>query len=134
MELLNEINQFLNNSKEISGVAWSVLKEAVETMVILLHPVVPHITEELWEILGHGEGLTTVLWPTYRKEALEKESRLVVIQVNGKVRSRIEIPVSLAEKEIRDQALRDKRIQRFIGDKEIKRVIVVQKKLVNVVV
>ena len=134
MELSNEINQFLNNSKEISGVAWSVLKEAVETMVILLHPVVPHITEELWEILGHGEGLTTVLWPTYRKEALEKESRLVVIQVNGKVRSRIEIPVSLAEKEIRDQALRDKRIQRFIGDKEIKRVIVVQKKLVNVVV
>ncbi len=134
MELFNRTNQFLNNNKDISGVAWSVLKEAVENMVILLHPVVPHITEELWEILGHGESLTTVSWPTYRKEALEKESRLVVIQVNGKVRSRIEIPVSLAEKEIQDQALRDKRVQHFIGGKEIKRVIVVQKKLVNVVV
>jgi leucyl-tRNA synthetase len=134
MELFNRTNQFLNNNKEISGVAWSVLKEAVETMVILLHPVVPHITEELWEILGHGESLTTVSWPTYRKEALEKESRLVVIQVNGKVRSRIEIPVSLAEEEIQDQALRDKRVQHFIGGKEVKRVIVVQKKLVNVVV
>jgi leucyl-tRNA synthetase len=85
MELFNRTNQFLNNNKDISGVAWSVLKEAVENMVILLHPVVPHITEELWKILGHGESLTAVSWPTYRKEALEKESHLVVIQVNGKV-------------------------------------------------
>ncbi|MBA7653387.1 Leucine--tRNA ligase [subsurface metagenome] len=59
---------------------------------------------------------------------------MIVIQVNGKVRSRIEVPVSMNEKEIQDQALRDKRVRHFIGDKEIKRVIVVQKKLVNVVV
>jgi leucyl-tRNA synthetase len=69
----------------------------------------------------------------YREEALKKETRLVVIQVNGKLRSRIEIPVSLTEKEIQDLALEDKRVQHFIGEKEIKRVIVVQKKLVNVV-
>ncbi len=59
---------------------------------------------------------------------------MIVIQVNGKVRSRIEVPVSMNEKEIQDQALRDKRVRHFIGDKEIKKVIVVQKKLVNVVV
>jgi leucyl-tRNA synthetase len=134
MELFNTINQFLNNGKEISEVDWPVIKEAVDTMVILMHPIVPHITEELWEILGHGQSLATVSWPTYREEALEKESHLIVIQVNGKVRSRIEVPVSMNEKEIQDQALRDKRVRHFIGDKEIKRVIVVQKKLVNVVV
>ena len=134
MELFNTINQFLNNNREISEVARSVIREAVDTMVILLHPVVPHITEELWEILGHSQSLATVSWPPYREEALEKESCLVVIQVNGKVRSRMEVPVSLNEKEIQDQALRDKRVQHFIGEKEIKRVIVVQKKLVNLVV
>jgi leucyl-tRNA synthetase len=134
MELFNTTNQFIATGKEIPEVAWAVIKEAVDTMVILLHPVVPHITEEMWETLGHGQSLATVSWPTYREEALEKESRLVVIQVNGKVRSRIEVPVLLNEKEIQDQALRDKRVQHFIGDKEIKRVIVVQKKLVNVVV
>ena len=93
-----------------------------------------YITEELWEILGHSQSLATVSWPPYREEALEKESCLVVIQVNGKVRSRMEVPVSLNEKEIQDQALRDKRVQHFIGEKKIKRVIVVQKKLVNLVV
>jgi leucyl-tRNA synthetase len=134
MELFNTINQFLNNNREISEVARSVIREAVDTMVILLHPVVPHITEELWEILGHSQSLATVSWPPYREEALEKESCLVVIQVNGKVRSRMEVPVTLNEKEIQDQALRDKRVQHFIGEKEIKRVIVVQKKLVNLVV
>jgi len=134
MELFNTVNQFLSNNREISEVARSVIREAVDAMVVLLHPVVPHITEELWEILGYSQSLATVSWPPYRKEALEKESRLVVIQVNGKVRSRIEVPVSLNEKEIQDQALRDNRVQHFVGDKEIKRVIVVQKKLVNLVV
>jgi leucyl-tRNA synthetase len=134
MELLNRINQFLNNSKEIPEVAWSVVREAVDTIVVLLYPVVPHITEELWRALGHTQSLATRSWPAYEEAALQKESRLVVIQVNGKVRSRMEIPVSLAEGEIEDQALKDKRIQSFIGDREVKRVIVVQKKLVNVVV
>jgi leucyl-tRNA synthetase len=134
MELFNTINQFFNNGKEISEIAWSIIKEAVDTMVILLHPVVPHITEELWRTLGYDNSLAIVSWPTYKEEALEKESRLVVIQVNGKVRSRIEVPVLLNEKEIQDQALGDKRVQHFIGDKEIKKVIIVQKKLVNVVV
>lgn len=134
MELLNTINQFLNNNDQITDVAWSVIKEAAEAMVILLHPIVPHITEELWRALGHDKSLATVLWPTHREEALEQENRLVVIQVNGKVRSRIEVPVSLTEEEIQDKALEDKRVQHFVGNKDIKKVIVVQKKLVNVVV
>ena len=134
MELFNTVNQFISNGKEISEVASSVIKEAVDTMVMLLHPVVPHITEELWRPLGHSDSLAIVSWPTYREDALKKETCLIVIQVNGKLRSRIEIPVSLNEKEIQDLALKDKRVQHFIQEKEIKRVIVVQKRLVNIVV
>jgi leucyl-tRNA synthetase len=134
MELFNTVNQFISNGKEISEVAFSVIKEAVDIMVMLLHPVVPHITEELWRALGHSDSLAIVPWPTYREDALKKETCLIVIQVNGKLRSRIEIPVSLNEKEIQDLALKDKRVQHFIREKEIKRVIVVQKRLVNIVV
>jgi len=101
---------------------------------VLLHPIVPHIAEELWSALGHRESLVTISWPTYTEKALEKETRVVVVQVNGKVRSRVEVPVSYDDQEIQDQALSDERVQRFINDKTIKRVIVVQKKLVNVVV
>jgi len=134
MELFNAVQQFIGNGKEISELVSSVMKEAVDTMVVLLHPVVPHITEELWRALGHSNSLAMVSWPTYREEALKKETFLVVIQVNGKLRSRIEIPPSLTEKQIQGLALEDTRVQHFIGEKEIKKVIVVQKKLVNVVV
>ena len=134
MELFNKVSQFLNTVDEPSEVAWAVMREAVDTMLILLHPIVPHITEELWAALGDADSLATLSWPTYTEKALEKETRLVVVQVNGKVRSRIEVPVAYHDGEIQDQALHDARILRFINDKEIKRVIVVQKKLVNIVV
>jgi len=134
MELVNEINQFLNNEGEKDDIAWSVVREAAEAAVILLSPVVPHISEELWHLLGHDQSLLTISWPNYREEALKVEKRLVVLQVNGKVRSKIEVPVSSTEKEIEAEALADERVQRFIKEKPIKKVIVVQKKLVNVVV
>jgi leucyl-tRNA synthetase len=134
MELVNEINQFLNNEGEKDDIAWSMVREAAEAAVILLSPVVPHISEELWHLLGHDQSLLTIPWPNYREEALEVEKRLVVLQVNGKVRSRIEVPASSTEKEIEAEALADERVQHFIKEKPIKKVIVVQKKLVNVVV
>jgi leucyl-tRNA synthetase len=134
MELFNTVNGFLAANDDPDEQAWSVVKEAVETMLILLHPIVPHITEELWPALGHEKSLATTPWPTYREGAIAAESRLIVIQVNGKVRSRMEVPVSLSEEEIRQKALEDERIQRFVGDKEIKKLILVPNKLVNVVV
>jgi leucyl-tRNA synthetase len=134
MELFNKVSQFLNTIDEPSEVAWAVIREAVDAMLLLLHPIVPHITEELWAALGNADSLATLSWPTYTEKALEKETRLVVIQVNGKVRSRIEVPVAYDDGEIQDQALHDERILRFTNGKQIKRVIVVQKKLVNIVV
>ncbi len=134
MELVNEINRFLNKKDEKDATAWLIIREAVEATVILLSPVVPHITEELWHLLGNSESLLRISWPTYRESALEAENRLVVLQVNGKVRSKIEVPASYSEKEIEAEALSDERVRRFIDKQPIKNVIVVQKKLVNVVV
>ena len=127
-------NQFLNRVEEKDDTAWSVVREAVEATVVLLFPVVPHITEELWQQLGYVESLQKMPWPTYREKALEIEKRLVVLQVNGKVRSRIEVPSSYGDADIEAEALADPRIQRFINGKQVKKVIVVKKKLVNVVV
>jgi leucyl-tRNA synthetase len=134
MELVNEINRFLNNKDKKDAAAWSIVREAVEATVVLVSPVVPHITEELWHMLGNSESLLNISWPTYREEALEVEKRLVVLQVNGKVRSRIEVPASYSEKEIEAEALADERVRRFINEQPIKKIIVVQKKLVNMVV
>jgi len=134
MELVNVLTQFANSEGEKDDVAWSVVREGVEAAVVLLSPVVPHITEELWQLLGHDKNLLEFAWPGYREDALEVQTRLVVLQVNGKVRSRIEVPAFYNEKQIEAEALADERVQRFIEGKAVKKVIVVKKKLVNVVV
>jgi leucyl-tRNA synthetase len=134
MELVNDVNQFLNSEEKKDHMAWSVVKEAVEATVVLLSPVVPHITEELWQMLGHNTPLIKVSWPVYNEAALQADMRTVVLQVNGKLRNRIDVPSSLDEAAIKEAALTDERVRHFVGGKEIKKVIVVQKKLVNVVV
>ncbi|MDP6179522.1 MAG: leucine--tRNA ligase, partial [Desulfatiglandales bacterium] len=134
MELINEVNRFLKSDQDKAPLAWSLVKEAVEATVVLLFPVVPHITEELWSMLGHDETLINKPWPTYRVEALEVEKRLIVLQVNSKVRSRVEVPASYNQREIEAEALKNERVQQFVGEKPIKKVIVVKNKLVNIVV
>jgi leucyl-tRNA synthetase len=134
MELVNETNQFLSDPGEKDDLSWSVIREAVDATVVLLSPVVPHIADELWELLGHGKSLLKLPWPEYDPGALEAAKRLVVLQVNGKVRSRIEVPASYSDDEIKREALSDERIQRFVEGRPIKKTIVVQKKLVNLVV
>jgi leucyl-tRNA synthetase len=135
MELVNEIYQFLTTrQKDVDGLAWSVVKEAIESVVVLLSPVVPHITEELWQRLGHNKTILETPWPGFIEDALKVESQEVVLQVNGKVRSRIEVPVTLEDPELEKMALADERVRRFMDGKPVKRVIVVRNKLVNVVV
>lgn len=134
MELVNEVNRMLGSDTVKDPLFWSVVKEALETTIVLLSPVVPHITEELWNLLGHERSLLFVPWPAFRDMALAVEKRLVVVQVNGKVRERIEVPASYSEKDIETAALGSERVQSFIAGKALKRVIVVGQKLVNIVV
>lgn len=132
MELVNEINNSAVKDQDDEA-SKKVMREAIETVILLLSPFVPHISEELWQALGYNESIIKHPWPDYDLEAIQEEEILIVIQINGKLRDRIIVPASFGEEEIRASALRSERIQKFIQGKEIKKVIVVPNKLVNIV-
>ena len=129
MELLNELQSFRANEP-----SRPVLKEALDALVLLLSPFAPYLSEELWSRLGNESSLFDHAWPAYDPDVAAEDILTIVLQVNGKVRSRIDLPASIGEEEIRNRALENERIQHWIGEKEVRRVIVVPGKLVNVVV
>ena len=132
MELVNEIyiSEIRDGTDEISR---RVIREAIETVVILLSPFVPHFVEELWEALGNLGSVIKTRWPDYDPEAVLEEEILIVIQVNGRLRDRMTIPASYGEEEVKAWALKSERIRKLVEGKEIKRVILVAGKLVNIV-
>ncbi|HEX9880389.1 MAG TPA: leucine--tRNA ligase [Candidatus Binatia bacterium] len=132
MELFNTLSAMdeeAADKKAISG--WT--KYGLETIVVLLYPFVPHITCELWECLGHSELLEEAGWPEYANEALEEERILIVIQVDGKLRSRIPVAADSTEEFIRSEALADPKVQSFIEGKAIDKIVQVPRRLVNIV-
>jgi leucyl-tRNA synthetase len=112
----------------------SVFAQTLETLLVLLSPMVPHLSEELWEILGRKNSAQDQPWPSWDPGALSEENRVLVVQVNGKVRSRLTARVSAPEEEIRQQALADPRVQEWLQGKEIVKMVVVRNKLVNIVI
>ena len=112
----------------------AVIRFAMESLTLLLSPIVPHFAEELWEALGHRSSVFVAPWPQYRMDALGEDELLIVVQVNGKLRSRFQVTTDTDEKTIKERALTDKRILKFIDGKAIRKVIVVKGKLVNIVV
>jgi leucyl-tRNA synthetase len=132
MELVNALYQ--SKPKEQGDLTErAVFREAIEGVTLLLSPFVPHIAEELWEALGHGESIIKTPWPDYDREAVVEEEFLVVIQVNGKVRDRVIVPASMGDEEIKGIALEREKIRRLIHDKAVQRIILVPKKLINIV-
>jgi leucyl-tRNA synthetase len=132
MELVNTLYQS-KPKEDWDPAEHSVFREAIETVTLLLSPFVPHIAEELWEALGKGESIIKIAWPDYDREAIVEEEVLVVIQVNGKVRDRVTVQSSMGEEEIKGVALEREKIRRLIHDKALERIIVVPKKLINIV-
>jgi leucyl-tRNA synthetase len=106
---------------------------AAETAVSLIQPYAPHIAEELWSRLGH-ERLWEQPWPKADPALLARETFELVIQVNGRVRDRVEVPSDASEKELVAQARASARVQEFLDGKEIRKEIVVPGKLVNLVI
>jgi leucyl-tRNA synthetase len=102
-------------------------------VIILLSPVAPHICEELWEKLGEKESIIKVPWPSYREEITREDEILIVVQINGKLRSRVNVIASSREDEIKKAALNAPRVKELLRDNEIKRIIFVPGKLVNIV-
>jgi leucyl-tRNA synthetase len=136
MELVNELYAFgetlHNGGARRQGV--SALGEAVEALVVMLSPFAPHTAEELWERLGHAEGLTRVAWPSYDEQVARADEIVVPIQVNGKLRSRLTVPAETSESELRERALADPVVKTYTAGKTIKAVVVAKGRLVNVVV
>jgi leucyl-tRNA synthetase len=110
-----------------------VMRLALESLTLMLAPIVPHIAEELWRRLGHSESILRAAWPQWREEAIEQEAVLIVVQVNGKLRSRMRLPVDLADEELTAKALADDGVRKFLQGRPVKKVIVVKNKLVNIV-
>mgnify|MGYP000465107859 CR=1 FL=1 len=130
MELLNEIRKLADRSTP-EGLA--VEREALESAVLLLAPVVPHMSHTLWNAFGHEGAVIDAGWPVLDKSALVRSSLEVVLQVNGKVRAKLQVPVDLAKDEMEALALAEENIQRFTEGKTVRKVIVIPNKLVNIV-
>ena len=129
MELLNELNRFT----DISDQGRAVMQEALEAVVLMLSPIIPHVTHALWQELGHSQAVVDCAWPEYDKDALVQDSVALVIQVNGKVRGRIDVPADAAKADLEMLVLNEPNVLKHIQDRPVKKIIVVPGKLVNVV-
>jgi len=130
MELVNEMYRY----KETETPSYPLLKHVMENLVLILSPFAPHICEELWQITGHEGFACDQKWPAYDESALVKENVEIVIQLNGKVKEKIEIPSGLGRDEFEACALKHEKVQALLSGKEIIKVIPVVNKLLNVVI
>jgi leucyl-tRNA synthetase len=105
----------------------------VQTLVLLLAPFAPHLAEELWAQLGHRASVFSHPWPQADPGALARDEVLIVVQVDGKVRSRLNVDVGAGEEQIRNQALSDQRVRPWLQTRRVDRVVVVPGRLVNIV-
>ncbi len=137
MELVNHLFSFKewwknkNNQDEAARMA---LREALETMILTLSPFAPHITEEMGSKIGFSKTLDQKTWPQYNDALTQTDELLIVLQVNGKVRQKISVESDISDEDLKTRSLEDAKIQEWTRGKDIKKVIVIPKKLVNIVV
>jgi leucyl-tRNA synthetase len=134
MELVNELHAFeAAPAQEPRQERPALMREAVETLLLLLGPFCPHIAEELWSVLGHAESLFRRPWPRADSGALIREEITVVVQVDGKVRSRLTVETGAREEHVTALALADDRVRPWLASRQVARVVVVPGRLVNIV-
>jgi len=124
MEFVN----FVEKRKE------EVSRETIENVLKILCPFAPHMAEELWSILGHNDYVSSQEWPKFNENLTIKESVELVVQVNGKVRERIQVSINLSEEELKEIAFNSQKVQNWIEGKEIRKVIFIPPKLINIVI
>jgi leucyl-tRNA synthetase len=132
MELINLMLSLISEEAE-HDIAPAAIKEAVDATLLLLSPMTPHFCSELWEETGHEALLENQSWPSFNPDSAKEDKITVVLQVNGKVRSRLLVSPDIGDDELKELTLQDDKVQKFVGNKPIRKVIVVPKKLVNVV-
>ncbi|MFZ5648526.1 MAG: leucine--tRNA ligase [Bacillota bacterium] len=132
MEMVNGLNQYREVPETDRDPA--VLKEAVETLLILLAPFAPHITEELWHGIGQAESIHLQPWPKYNPEAIAEDEITIVVQINGKIKDRMLVPAGISAEKMSELVLAQEKVQQMIEGRSVVKVIPVPGKLVNIVV
>ena len=146
MELVNDLYAFCERARVgpfapdpaapaagAGPVLLAVVREAIEALVRMLSPFTPHLCEELWEALGHDEGIEAAGWPTFDPAVARAETLVLPVQVNGKVRARLTVAVDANEDELRRLALAQTQVQAHTAGRTVDRVVVVPGRLVNIV-
>ena len=134
MELVNEVYDVQTKVSSKNSVLIKRLNEAIENIVVLLSPFVPHLAEELWQKLGKKESILRSTWPVYDTAAIREDTLTIVIQVSGKLRSKIIVPADIGQEDLKAAALSDEKIRQHMAGKSPKNVVVVPGKLVNIVI
>ncbi len=130
MELLNTVVKFNDDS----STGHNVKQEVFDNMVLMLAPIIPHLCHQLWQALGHDDVILDAAWPLVDESALVQDSIEMVIQVNGKLRAKMQVGANTDKASCEAMAVDNEQVKKFIGDKTIRKVIVVPKKLVNIVI
>jgi leucyl-tRNA synthetase len=132
MELFNAMAVY--GPEQPSPARAGVMRLALESLTLMLAPIVPHITEELWAALGNTQSILRASWPGWREDAIERDTVLIVVQVNGKLRSRITAEVDADDEALKQMAFADENVRKFVQGRPVRKVVVVKNKLVNLVV
>ena len=130
MELLNSVYDYVDKEKADAA----FIKEVLETLILLLAPFAPHFAEEIWETLGHSEPILLDSWPQYDVELAREEKVEIVVQVNGKVRSRFFASPEISKKDMEANALNDEKVKSYLAGKPVQKIVSIPKRLVNIVV
>jgi leucyl-tRNA synthetase len=130
MELMNAVAKLDDNSEQ----GRAVLQESLELVVLMLSPITPHISHQLWQMLGHQEAVVDAQWPTVDEAALKQDKIELMVQVNGKLRARIAVPAEADQQAVEEIAFAEENVQRFTEGKEVRKVILVPGRLLNIVV
>jgi leucyl-tRNA synthetase len=129
MELSNTLHEYVDREEPDPALLYEVVSKAT----VLLWPFTPHIADEIWEQLGHEDSVSLVAWPQFDAELAREEEIEIVIQVNGKVRSKFSAPLEISKDEMESRALADERVAALLGNRTVRKVIVVPGRLVNIV-
>jgi leucyl-tRNA synthetase len=133
MELVNGVYKFLEKDRK-EAEARRLVKGVIETVLVLLFPFVPHITEELSEMIGAGERALGTWWPPYDEKYVKEDKVTIVVQINGKLRDGCEVERDMEEGHLKDVVMNLEKVKRHLEGKEIRKTIIVPNKLVNIVV
>ncbi len=129
MELINELSKFRENSPQ----AQAVRQEALEHVVLMLSPIMPHVAQQLWQNLGKEGMVMDQPWPEVDDTALEQSNIQMMIQINGKLRGKVDVPVDADDETVKELAMQHENVQRFLENATVRKVIVVKGRLINIV-